>query len=310
MSTPPLGPLQLSREQVRTAADFHEAYGQLVLREAETPPKGVESDATGRTRPDVLVEAASAYRLAGQWRLLIDPPRARDVLLTAARLLTRAELTFGAFLEASLVPDQVTGRTRERWMTRLLREGGPTSGTGDPLDYAQQQTYLLLACAALSRRGSEEAAALTYFATRSPHRVGVVPVGSLSMPVRMFWNLALYLLRADAPDGERADQSSARAYFGTLAELSGAYARTVDLAMANELTWFNAAAPIDVADLDLIGTTAMAVRRFGPITMDRLLRDVSPDLSAVARVPLDLGMELASPPPPQVPPVGPGPVTL
>ncbi|MCT9076932.1 hypothetical protein [Streptomyces fulvoviolaceus] len=286
MTSPPLEPLQLDTNQVRTAADFHESYARFALRQAERSDDGMAA----------FIESASAYRLAGQWRLLVDPDGARDLLLQAARLLTRAELTYGAYLEASLAPDRVGRDQRGEWVDRLLRTGGRPfaergSGSeeprpGGPLDHVQQQTYLLLACAALTTPGSEAAAVLRSFAARSPHREGVVPMGSMAMPVRTFWGLALDMLSAE-------DESAARSYAGTLAEMSRAYDRTVDLAMANTRTWFNAAAPIDVADLDVIGTMAMGVQRFGPGRMRELLAPDAVELSAVARVPLNLGMRVA-----------------
>ncbi|MEU3490766.1 hypothetical protein [Streptomyces massasporeus] len=292
----PLGPLQLSAEQVSTAADFHESYARLVLQEAESD---------GRPGSHALIEAASAYRLAGQWRLLVDPGRAvRGALAQAADLFTRAGLTFGAYLRASLAPRGVERSTRDNWTRRLLTQNAGRGGPDDLLDHPQQQAYLLLACAMLAGEDPAARDRLTGFATESPHRVGVVPVGSLAMPVRMFWGLALNLLE----EGER----SAESYAATLAELSRAYAKSVDLAMANERTWFKAAAPVDVADLDLIGATAMGVRRFGEVRMRRLLADVAGDVSAVAKVPLNIGIRVAGPPgppeprPPHTPPTGPG----
>ncbi|CAM5358553.1 hypothetical protein SALBM311S_04999 [Streptomyces alboniger] len=299
MTSPPHNPLQLDEDQVRTAADFHESYAASVLRDAE---------AAG-DRTAALMEAASAYRLAGQWRLLLDVNDARDLLLRAAGLFTSVGLTYGVFLEASLAPAGVRDR-RDALVSLLLRTGGTPyadrgPGSDEPLpdrflDHVQQQTYLLLACAALTPPGTGNAAELRAFAARSPHREGVVPMGSMALPVRTFWGLALDML---SPEDESA------AYAVTLTEMSRAYARTVDLAMANTRTWFSAAAPIDVADLDVTGTMAMGVRRFGPHRMQALLGADTTRLSAVARVPLDLGMRVAGrpggPPVPDVEPPGP-----
>jgi hypothetical protein len=316
MASPPRNPLQLDPAQVRTAADFHESYALFVRRNAE------ESGDSGAAR----IEAASAYRLAGQWRLLVDPEGAKDLLLEAASLLSDAGLMYGAFLQASLAPGAVSDRRREEWVNRLLRtDGGPLidreseTAAGPPpdgmLDHVQQQAYLLLACAALTRPGSRDAADLWSFAAESPHRQGVVPTGSMAMPVRTFWGLAVDMLSPKEPQ-------AVRSYAATLTELSRAYARTVDLAMANTLTWFNAAAPIDVADMDVIGTMAMGVRHFGPSLTRALRVEDATGLSAVARIPLNLGRRVASwdgpegpgsihlpdPPDPTDPPDGHGPV--
>ncbi|MGW2614627.1 hypothetical protein [Streptomyces sp. NPDC001500] len=281
--------LGLDADQVLTAADFHEAYGRLV------EPAGENGDDF-----KALIEAASAYRLAGQWRLMAEPapgvvPNAGvDLLLHAASLFFRAGLTYGAYLGASLAPDEYRHRLGS-WTELLLRSAGQRRGENDHrlLDHAQQQTYLLLACAVLAAPGSKQAAALKGFADRSPHRFGVLPLGSLAMPVRMFWSLAVDLLSPE-------DAEAPGRYAGTLTELSRAYARTVDLARANARTWSNAAAPVDVADLDVIGAVAMGARHFGPDWMQELL-DIT-DLPAVALVPLDLGRRVAAPVPP-----GPGP---
>ncbi|MGW7422896.1 hypothetical protein ACWGJB_23095 [Streptomyces sp. NPDC054813] len=297
MTSPPLDPLRLDADQVRSTADFHEAYGRLVQPDAED-----DSDFAA------LVEAASAFRLAGQWRLLVDPDAGVDLLLHAASLLSRAGLTYGAYLRASLAPDSCRDQL-DSWTDRLLRTVGQPHGESELgfeerrpdeiLDHVQQQTYLLLACARLTTPGSEQAAELRSFATESPHRDGVVPVGSMAMPVRTFWGLALDML---SPDDEPAAQS----YAGTLTELSRAYARTVDLAMANTLTWFNAAAPIDVADLDVIGTMAMGVQHFGPDRMRDLLTTETAELPAVVLVPLNLGMRVIHEGPIGPDPRGPG----
>ncbi|MER5792175.1 hypothetical protein [Streptomyces sp. NPDC001980] len=286
MTSPSPDPLQLDAGQVRNAADFHEAYAHFVMGNVEAEDGDAEA---------ALIEAASAYRLAGQWRLLVDRKGGIALLLRAASLYSRAGLMYGAYLEASLAPVRVRDR-RDAWTAQLLRTAGrPQSAAGPAfeelrsdrfLGHVQQQTYLLLACAALTAPRSEQAAELRSFATRSPHRDGVVPMGSMGMPVRTFWGLALNMLSPD-------DGPAARTYADTLTGLSRTYARTVDLAMANTLTWFNGAAPIDVADLDVIGTMAMGVRHFGRARMQDLLDTT--ELPAVALVPLDLGKEMVPP---------------
>ncbi|MEV5841364.1 hypothetical protein AB0M32_05265 [Streptomyces sp. NPDC051985] len=296
MTSPPPPPdpfasLGLDAARVRTAADFHESYARFV-----------QNTEQGRDDFAALVEAASAYRLAGQWRLLVAPKRGVELLLESASVLDRADLMYGHYLRASLAPDTARDRLSS-WTDQLLRtDGRPHDEPGPParepdeiLGHVQQQAYLLLACAALTTPGSSQATELRSFADRSPHRDGVVPMGSMAMPVRTFWNLALNML---SPETE----SAARSYAGTLTELSRAYARTVDLARANTRTWSNAAAPIDVTDLDLIGTVAMGVRRFDQHRMRGLLLRDGVELPAVARVQLNLGMEVARPDGPGWPP--------
>ncbi|MFF5147761.1 hypothetical protein ACFY6U_50025 [Streptomyces sp. NPDC013157] len=293
MTSRSLGLLGLRAEQAGTAADFHEAYGRLVEPDQENADF------------KALVEAASAYRLAGQWRWLVEQDAGVELLLHAASLFTRAGLTYGAYLSASLAPVS-HGDQLDSWVERLLRTAGQRHRESEPLvelgledhrpddilGHVQQQAYLLLACALLTTPGSPQATELRSFATESPHRDGVVPMGSMAMPVRTFWGLAVDMLSPE-------DSEAARRYADTLAELSRAYARTVGLAMANTLTWSNGAAPIDVADLDVIGTTAMGTRHFGRRRMRVLL--ATAELPDLALVPLDLGLEVVDVPDPPDP---------
>ncbi|MFK0158331.1 hypothetical protein ACIQVK_40475 [Streptomyces sp. NPDC090493] len=178
MTSRSLDLLGLHAEQVGTAADFHEAYGSLVEPDQENDDF------------KALVEAASAYRLAGQWRLLVERDAGVGLLLHAASLFTRAGLTYGAYLSASLAPASCRDQL-DPWKERLLRSAGQQRGESellvelgladhqpdDILGHVQQQTYLLLACALLAPPGSPQATELRSFASESPQGTASFPWG-------------------------------------------------------------------------------------------------------------------------------------
>jgi hypothetical protein len=67
----------------------------------------------------------------------------------------------------------------------------------------------------------------------------------------------------------------------------------MELARANEYCWRNAAAPVDVGDVDIIGMTVIASRRFG---LDRISDALDEQLSRspyAARAVLEIAMEYA-----------------
>ena len=77
-----------------------------------------------------------------------------------------------------------------------------------------------------------------------------------------------------------------------LAEIAAAYAQSIDSAMANERLWFNAASPVDVGDVDVVGIAMTAARRLGPDLIQPQLRSVMENLDSTARVPLELANEM------------------
>ena len=69
------------------------------------------------------------------------------------------------------------------------------------------------------------------------------------------------------------------------------YAESMDLARTNDYLWRNAAAPVDVGDIDIMGVMIVAIRRFGvgPVS-DALNRRVE-EVSFVARAPVEMAVE-------------------
>src|ERR1022692_2368708 len=98
MSSQQLEVLQLSREQVETAADFFEAYAAYAQ---SSIGRGNDSEAN-------LMDAASSLRVAGQWALLFDPRRAANLLGRSAYLWNSMGHGFGTFLLTAFAPRRVS----------------------------------------------------------------------------------------------------------------------------------------------------------------------------------------------------------
>jgi hypothetical protein len=63
--------LQLSAEQVLSATDFYEAYGNFCLAELGGLPPDFQDLRIASSTWTEVVDAASAFRQAGQWAMLV-----------------------------------------------------------------------------------------------------------------------------------------------------------------------------------------------------------------------------------------------
>ncbi|MGV9298429.1 MULTISPECIES: hypothetical protein [Amycolatopsis] len=289
--------LNLSAEQVRTAAKFHEACAQTALAEFEaisrrTPVSGPEN--LNDIQFALRANAASALREAAQWRLLLSPSSALPDLGQAGSLFQQLGQPFGYYLKS------MAGTLDERDQNRidLLMRAMVAELTDERPDHPeipaaseirvrhQQQAYLIVTASSLDSGSAQRLSRLA--AIRSPHRDGVIPVGSLGTPIAKYWSIARHLLG----DGEE----DALAIANLLHSMCRAYGETMALAQSNKHLWKNASAPVDVADLDISGLTAFSVRRFGLAMMEDVLADAGP-LDQLARIPLNLGLSLARPNP-------------
>lgn len=301
--------MQLDESSVRDAAGFSEAYARRCLQELDRADQ-----APGPLRDDswvVLMDAATAFREAGQWRLLFDADRSRELLSRAGSIYASLGLGFGYYLRtvADLGPSEELGPSIGRGMARLMRGRSrfhrddladePEPAAGDPLNYPQQQAYLLLSAAAYANTADDAdiREMVSTVVVESPYRIGVSPVGALGIPVRRFWSLAAVLSRRDQDEESakireyRPDPISEVA--AHVHEWTAKYVQSIELAMANERSWRHAAAPVDAVDLDICGVIALAAHRFGlGPTMDRF-SVLAEDLSPLASVQVQLGMELA-----------------
>jgi hypothetical protein len=298
MSQQHLRTLQLDTNKVEIAADFFEAYASYQLSQRDT-----DKDRLADTDKDRLADTASSLRVAGQWAMLFDLPRAVTLLTRSAEIWHAMGYGFGTFLLAAIAPDRLD---RDEMLIRLAQMAGLNAPIGEarepsiqgrqplePLLHPQQQAYLLLAAAGVSRRIDLPLGLLRRVGDQSPHRRGVMPIGALGMPLRVYWDIARDLLQIDGDDERTADMVA-----NTLADMGRSYAQAIGSAMANERLWFNAASPVDVGDIDTVAIALNSAHRLGPGLIKAHLRSVSENLEAIARVPLELASEMIDMNPP------------
>src|SRR5262249_53949614 len=147
-----------------------------------------------------------------------------------------------------------------------------------PLLHPQQQAYLLLSTISVIGAIDFPLDRLFGAASRSSHRRGVVPVGALGTPLRAYWDMALQMF-------ERNTDRGLNVIVRYLAAMAGAYMNSVDSAMANTRLWFNAAAPIDVGDIDIAAIAMTAANRYGAERVAVQLDRATEPLDGLARVP-------------------------
>jgi hypothetical protein len=284
--------LQLDPDQVTTAADFFEAYARYALS------RGPVSEDSDSASPAHLLDAASSLRAAGQWAMLLDPQRAAGLLTEAAQIWQTLDYGFGTFVLAAVAPSDLDPGRMNDQLQQMAQQyiqgqditGRPRQPIGpqqipEPMRHPQQQTYLLLASASLSRRFELEPRLLRLIVDQSPHRRGVAPIGALGTPLRQYWDIARRFLDA-------SDEETAQTVAADLARMASAYAEAINSAMANERLWFNAAAPVDVGDIDITAIALISARRVGPDLTQEHLRSAAESLGPTARVPLELAGEM------------------
>jgi len=296
--------LGLDPEQVTARADFLLAYARTARREAQESRAGAAAARDGDEDWVIRADAASALAEAAQWTMVLDAAGARRLLTRAGRAfvdLGEGFEGYGLFLLAT------GGEPLGQHLGLIARDldllGGrgagdrsavdPVARTGpEPMPWAlshvQQQAYLLLACAGSAEVVQRHGEQLRRLVTDSPNRLAVLPAGAVGTPVGSYWTVARLLL------GGRAEADLGAAV-PILAAAAGRYAEAVRAARANDYTFRHAAAPVDVGDVDLAGLVALATRRFGPGYTGQVLGAELARMDPVARIPLELGMELGDP---------------
>ena len=288
----------LAVDQVMTVARFLEAYAQTCLLEMEQVEPIPVTTAEPPSEPDQdpedtqwipHMEAATALRDAGQWMLLADPYRARDLLARSGDLYTNVGYGYGTFLLAATgwTPIPPAYEPFASWIPAISAVlAGDQAVLPPPLQHPQQQAYAALASAGQRQVPQQYRANLEAIISMS--RNGVVPVGALGTPVLRLWEIADNLLSGDDL------QTSLQTIVRHLEAMALRYRESMQLAQVNTHLWRNAAAAVDVGDLDIAGITAIAARRFGlPAMQSALLRPDSP-LDLIARAPIDAGLDLAA----------------
>ena len=272
--------LQLESDRIAIATDFFEAYASFIQSSSDPPGE------------NALMDVASSLRAAGQWAMLLDPERAVSLFKASAQIWHRMGYGFGTFLLAAFAPSDLSYR---EMVNRLAQVAQPYT-RGDiqpdreqvvlePLLHPQQQVYLLLAETGMSRQMDLPREDLRSFADQSPHRQGVAPMGSLGTPLRVYWDIARHFL-------DSSDDRTAVLVANDLSEMARSYAEAINSAMANARLWFNAASPVDVGNIDTAAISMIAARRLGFDLIRRHLELVTNDLDPIARVPMELAIEM------------------
>ncbi|MCM3487569.1 hypothetical protein [Kocuria rosea] len=309
--------MEIDRDQALRAVKFLRAYASTCLREVESSeirsPADRENtlaweqhgepgaDESGSIPAEIpLADAASALREAGQRLLYLDPPAGRDSLREAAALYSRLGLPYGYYLHVvtgswavdppmplfrafdelhRVVVPRTESNERGANMPRDIQRG-----LREALRHPQQQAYLLLASAGSPTVAEVFHDGLQDVIYQSPNRDGVLPVGSLGTPVRRFWAIAQAL---DSGNFEEVVTIARH-----LTAMANSYAETMSLAQVNRHLWANAAAPVDVGDLDIAGVAALTARRYGAGTLLEAMADSMDD--GIGMAPVRAGIDLAT----------------
>lgn len=321
MSLDHLSYLNIDVEYVNRAVDFLEAYGRGTLEEYRArvdernnrfnPVRDPELDQPSDAEWVMQADAASALREAAQWAVFLDLERARNLLVQAAVVYNDLGYAFGMYLMvvagswALDPPWEVFTRAIEDLRT-LHGQGAESaserthqqelSQVPPPMHYPQQQAYCLAACTGSRAVAREFWPTLYELARDSPHRLGVTPVGALGTAIRRFWEIALYLLPSSQKPQVDSQEPQVGRVLDHLVAMSRVYSEAMGLASANSHLWRHASAPVEPADMDIVGLTTLAVYRFGRQAVQQAFLERGRDLIPVARTPIELGIELASPP--------------
>ncbi|MFI7587882.1 hypothetical protein ACIB24_12485 [Spongisporangium articulatum] len=279
--------LGIEPQRAAAAVSFLEGYGRLC--EAELAEMEPGSETFWRTATD----GASAYREASQWAAILEDPRLPGLMAKAATLYTATGQAFGWFLSVAgrrwrTSPEAPVQREHLEQLATALGLAQFEVSVPSPLRHPQQQAYAFLALAGWDGLELSHDFVLDRIAADPSGRLGTAPVGALGVPLRDYWAMGAALLGRDR-DGVR---TVAR----TLAAMGNRYAVSVELARVNSYLWRNAAAPVDVVDMDMLAISMIAADSYGrgrlreAVASEQDRREMSP----LARTPLDVAVQVAT----------------
>jgi hypothetical protein len=317
MASRDLEKMNLDPRRVEYRTDFLESYANTAGHELETlaqpgtSPGRPEESTEGADRQWILtMDAASALREAASWAVFFNTYRALALLNRAGFLYHGADMAFGSFLlTVAGAPPSDELASDIKLLARVQGRDTPAGPAAipDSLHHPQQQAYLLLACAGMadrmvdyrSPRSLDEASgyrqALHGIAAESPLRQGVLPFGSLGIPVRVPWDIGVHLLQDyDSESPDAGDSESLAVVARHLAALCRRYAETMELATVNDYLWSNAAAPVDVGDIEVIGIAALAAVHFGSEDITASVTRLGVQTDDISFIPLKLGIEISN----------------
>lgn len=269
--------LDIEQQVIVDQARFYVAYAQMLERErlaagrADVPfqRENVWTRLANPSQPWLgSATLASTYRLAAQYAALVSMPDAMRLAVRACLAYLEAGLPFGLFLAAGLLDDSILRHpaVRPRLFKLLSEDTG--SARADPV----QQSYLLLAVTArpwLSRQFNQSAdALLNQLAAHDLH-----PVGPQSVPLAVYLDLAKTMLAYRPPEQgtesrnrekRRSTDEPTEAVIGQmasqLADIGRAQADSLRRTMRNKHLWNNAAAPVNIVDLEQVAMYGLATR--------------------------------------------------
>jgi len=280
--------LNIQADVIAAQARFYISYAEMLERErlaaqgTDVRP-GRENIWTRIANPAQpwlgTATIASTYRLASQYAALVDMPLAMRLAVRASLAYLEAGLPFGLFLAAGLLNDsilqhqEVTPR-----LFRLLLSINADPASTDPV----QQAYLLLALASrpwLGRQLNQSADnMLNHLAAHDLH-----PVGPQSAPLADYLNLARTMLS----NLDEAADTGISVMAQQLAGIGRSQAASLRMTMRNQYLWRNAAAPVNIVDLEQVALYGLAMRTGGHWSERLLQRTTSllEDNDALAELP-------------------------
>jgi len=196
---------------------------------------------------------ASSYRAAAQYAELFDTQLAIELMLHASRAYLDAGAAFGLFLAAGAMSDDALRQAAVPQELRKLGDGNSGTRFASPTaDSPVQQAYLLLAVAAhpvLRERFPGEPQALL----RRLSVYGLDPVGAQGTPLDQYLDIAELMLEdpvARRDPGARLSDRLAGDMASRLAAIGRRHAAALRANQRNEHLWRNAAAPVNIVDLE------------------------------------------------------------
>jgi hypothetical protein len=297
---------------IERRVDFFEACAALY------PERPAEPDPAGRTGDPraswaVLAQRATMLRQAGQFQMLVDLERSRSFLLEAALTYIKVGMPYGYFLFSSFV----SAHTRETilvwaapWLEAIqgddarevsAEEQPPPPWFAEPgrpmrasaARHPVQQAYLMLALVGDPQAEINTWQAVEDLAPPLPASA-TIPIGPQRSPIGEYRRFASLLgqLRFQ-PDGGQLNDIQ-RELETLLMQHARRFAASIVAAREDTYHWQALRVPIDVVDLDLAAKAALAdavLNQMGAGALEPL-RGRLETLSSLARMPIELGIQL------------------
>ena len=288
--------LGLSADVPAAQASFFMSYVEMLERGQSDDAQGVWARLANPGQPWLgSATLASTYRLAAQFAALVDMRLASLLAMHAGMEYLKAGAPFGLFLLTGLLDDQIL-RDRSVLPTLIspLSETVTQPGLADPV----QQTYMMLAAPSrpwlreLLRQSIDQSIddTMEHLAAHGLH-----PIGPQSIPLATYLTFARTML-SDQPDRlvDEAGERTISEIAGQLAEMGRIQAIRLRATMRNNFLWQNAAAPVNVVDLEYVAMCGLAMRH-DPTWSERLPERTRSELESddpLAEIPIWVMVEI------------------